>query len=299
MTFQQLYYLLEVEKTGSFSTAAKRLFVTQSTISNTVASLEKEIGNPIFIRGKKVLTLSPTGEEVLAHAKRICESHKYLTTGKRTHNPALRIGSVGFPPARNAFVQLIEENADRDDISFVFHDGRNRDFEEELLAYRMDVAVAMFIENTVEKTLENFRKKGLYYEKLITLPGAICIGPGHRLYEAPELSVEDFKNDWFIAVPSRAVRRRGSGTMHLPGAGERTIGSSHGDVRKSLLQRGVGYTMTYMHSKKEREQGSLRYIPIPGLYYSFFVFYDHMHPITPEISRFLELLREHSSEYII
>ena len=42
MTFQQLQYLLEVNRTGSFTTAAKNLFVTQSSVSNAITSLEKE-----------------------------------------------------------------------------------------------------------------------------------------------------------------------------------------------------------------------------------------------------------------
>ena len=112
MTFQQLYYLLEVEKTGSFSMAAKKMFVTQSTISNAVAGLEKEVGSPIFVRGKKALTLTPEGMEIIAHAKRICESHKYITTGEHTQKPVFCIGSNGFSPVRKAFVQLVEENKD-------------------------------------------------------------------------------------------------------------------------------------------------------------------------------------------
>ena len=55
MTIQQLTYLLEVYKAGSFSVAAKNLFITQSAISNAVIALEKEIDSPIFIRSKKGL----------------------------------------------------------------------------------------------------------------------------------------------------------------------------------------------------------------------------------------------------
>ena len=201
MTFQQLYYLLEVEKTGSFSLAAKKMFVTQSTISNAVAGLEKEVGSPIFVHGKKALTLTPVGEEILAHAKRICESHKYITTGERTESPVVSIGSNSFAPVRKAFVQLVEENRDREDIQFLYHDARNKSFEDELLAYRMDIAVAMFTNASAPRHEESFRKRGLCYEKLITLPGAICIGPGHRLYLKEIVTLEDLNNDRFFELP--------------------------------------------------------------------------------------------------
>lgn len=294
MTFQQLYYLLEVEKTGSFSLAAKKLFVTQSTISNAVSSLEKEIGSPIFIRGKKALALTPSGEEVVAHAKRICESHKYITTGERSQNPKLRIGSNSFAPVRSAFVQMVEENRDRKDIQFVYHDARNKNLEDELLAYRMDVAVAMFINFHTAQKEDHFRKKGLHYEKLITLPGAICIGPGHRLYNTPEFSIDELKNDRIIELPSKSVSK-----LYLPSSTAKSIGTHHSEARRELLNRGLGYMLTYMHSREQQKTNQLRYVPVPGLSYTFYVFYDRLHPMTPEISRFLELLRENVKNYTI
>ena len=294
MTFQQLYYLIEVEKTGSFSQAAKNLFVTQSTISNGVASLEKEVGSPIFIRGKKALTLTPTGEEILAHAKRICESHKYITTGERSQQPAVSIGSNSFSPVRNAFVQLVAENQDRLDIRFIYHDGRNKNFEDELLAYRMDVAVAMFTISSAERHEDRFRKKGLQYEKLITLPGAICIGPGHRLYHEEKITLEDLKNDWFIELPSKNASRKLLKTESVS-----SIGSTHPEARRDLLHRGLGYSLTYMHSRKERENSQLRYIEVPELAYAFYAFYDSLRPLRPEVRRFLEMLRENVANYIL
>lgn len=294
MTFQQLYYLLEVEKTGSFSIAAKKLFVTQSTISNAVASLEKEVGSPIFIRGKKALTLTPTGVEILSHAKRICESHKYITTGKRSQSPVVSIGSKGFSPARNAFVQLVEENRDRDDIRFVLHDARGKNFEEELLAYRMDVAVAMFTAVSLPRQEENFRKKGLYYEKLITVPGAICIGPGHRLYHQEKVTLQDLKNDPLIELPSKLVSRN---VLQLHDS--KSIGTTYQDARRDLLLKGLGYTLTHMHSAEERKVSPMRYIEIPELTYTFCVFYDSLRPLRPEVRRFLEILRENVANYIL
>ncbi len=299
MTFQQLYYLLEVEKTGSFSLAAKNLYVTQSTISNAVSGLEKEVGGPIFIRGKKALSLTALGETVIAHAKRICESHKYITTGEKKRDPMLRIGSPGFVPARSAFLQLVEENRNNPNIQFVYHDARNKNFVEELLACRMDVAVAMYTTPSVAKNEENFRKKGFYYEKLITLPAAVCIGPGHRLYEVPEFSLEELKNDRFVELPSRPVTRKESLKTILPLDETKSIGTTHADVRKELLLRGLGYTLTYMHSAEERVASKLRYVPIPGLEYNFYVFYDSLQPLTPEIERFLTLLKENVAKYTL
>ena len=120
MTIQQLTYLLEVHKTGSISAAAKNLIISQSAVSNAVLTLEKEIGAPIFIRGQNGLTLTTQGEDVIRHAKRICESVQHLTGKKEERKKSVRVGCSNFDPANQAFVRLLEECQDVSDIEFSF-----------------------------------------------------------------------------------------------------------------------------------------------------------------------------------
>ena len=44
MTFEQLNYVIEVSKTGSINKAAVNLFVSQSSLSQAIQNLEKELG---------------------------------------------------------------------------------------------------------------------------------------------------------------------------------------------------------------------------------------------------------------
>lgn len=50
---------------GSFTLAAKSLFVTQSAVSRQVKLLEEALGQPLLIRGHHKLDLTPTGRELL------------------------------------------------------------------------------------------------------------------------------------------------------------------------------------------------------------------------------------------
>ena len=50
MTVQQCRYVIEIAKTGSFSEAAKQLFVAQSSLSVSIKALEGELGIKIFER---------------------------------------------------------------------------------------------------------------------------------------------------------------------------------------------------------------------------------------------------------
>lgn len=299
MTFQQLYYLLEVEKTGSFSQAAKNLFITQSTISNAVASLEKETGSPIFVRGKKNLIPTPSGEEIIAHAKRICESHRYITARDKPQKAMVRIGGIGFQPVNTAFMRLLAENRGRDDIQFALYDGRNRHFTEELLSFRMDLAVAMFFSPYEERTEATFHQKKLCYEKLISIPASICIGPGHRFYDAPNICLQDLKNDNMIELPGKPVNRSDVVKAYIPTDPKRTILVCNSSVRNEILRQGLGYTVTHMRSAKQRATTDLQYIPIEGLSYGVYAFYDPLHPLSPETARYLALLKEEIAAYVI
>ena len=57
MTLQQLKYIIEIVNSGSMSEAAKRLFISQPSLSNSVKELEKEVGIEIFLRTNKGISL--------------------------------------------------------------------------------------------------------------------------------------------------------------------------------------------------------------------------------------------------
>ena len=64
-------YFLEIAKQRSISKAAERLFVSQSTLSQFLLNLEKEVGTNLFERGKQELVLTSAGAKYLAGAAEI------------------------------------------------------------------------------------------------------------------------------------------------------------------------------------------------------------------------------------
>ncbi|HEX6997995.1 MAG TPA: LysR family transcriptional regulator [Gammaproteobacteria bacterium] len=59
---------LSVVAAGNFVKAAERLFVTQSTVSARIQSLEQELGCQLFVRNKAGTTLTPAGRQFQKHA---------------------------------------------------------------------------------------------------------------------------------------------------------------------------------------------------------------------------------------
>ena len=69
MELEQLRMFLAVAECGSFSEAAKRLFVSHSTTSRAVAALEAELGTTLLRRSSRSVTLTPAGEVLVERAK--------------------------------------------------------------------------------------------------------------------------------------------------------------------------------------------------------------------------------------
>ena len=69
MNLKQLEAFVHVAEGGSFSKAAKELFLTQPTVSAHISSLEKELNVRLFIRNTKEVNLSDDGRELYKYAK--------------------------------------------------------------------------------------------------------------------------------------------------------------------------------------------------------------------------------------
>lgn len=69
MDIDQVRTFLAVAANGSFLEAAKRLHVTQSTVSARIQNLEEYLGTKLFIRNRSGANLTPTGRRFLRHAK--------------------------------------------------------------------------------------------------------------------------------------------------------------------------------------------------------------------------------------
>lgn len=74
MDIQLAKTFLEIMSAGSLIEAAKRLHVTQTTVTARVQNLEKELGCKLFVRNRSGANLTQDGERFVEHAKRLVES---------------------------------------------------------------------------------------------------------------------------------------------------------------------------------------------------------------------------------
>ena len=88
MEFKQLEAFVAVVDYGSFSEAARRLYLTQPTISAHIRSLEEELHSKLIIRTTKKTTVTTSGYQLYDSAVRMLEIRNNLLnnfTGAQKH----------------------------------------------------------------------------------------------------------------------------------------------------------------------------------------------------------------------
>ncbi len=73
MNTEELKTFIFLSKVKNFTLAAEQLFIAQSTVTNRISELEKEVGKKLFSRGSKTVKLTEAGEIFLRYAERILE----------------------------------------------------------------------------------------------------------------------------------------------------------------------------------------------------------------------------------
>lgn len=73
MNTEELKTFIFLSKVKNFTLAAEQLFIAQSTVTNRISELEKEVGKKLFTRGSKTVKLTEAGEIFLRYAERILE----------------------------------------------------------------------------------------------------------------------------------------------------------------------------------------------------------------------------------
>ena len=79
--------------TGSFSEAARQLFITQSAVSQSISGLEEKTGNALFIRSTRSVKLTDEGQMLFSHIE---QAYNFIRAaeGKLQEMKTLGLGEI-------------------------------------------------------------------------------------------------------------------------------------------------------------------------------------------------------------
>lgn len=73
MNTEEIKTFVLLSKVKNFTLAAEQMFIAQSTVTNRISELEKEVGKRLFSRASKSVTLTEEGKIFLKYAERMLE----------------------------------------------------------------------------------------------------------------------------------------------------------------------------------------------------------------------------------
>lgn len=205
MTTKELLYVKTVAEEKSISKAARRLFMAQPSLSQSIQRIEEGLGTPLFNRTNSGLTLTFAGERYCHMATQILKMYEdfeleisdinNLRTGRVHIGITNHLGTLMLAPVLPRYREICSY------IELYIHEENTADLERMLLSGEIDFAIMHAPGETAPSQLE--------YDILGRDPFVAAIAPNHPLtekaiekpgYPYPVLDLKLLKDEPFLML---------------------------------------------------------------------------------------------------
>lgn len=201
MELRHLRYFEALAAELSFTRAAEKVHVTQSTLSHQIKQLEQEVGHALFERVGKRVIMTEAGEAFLAYAMRalreVDKGLRHLSDAAAPLTGTLRIGTTHtfnlnlIPTCMATF--LAKNPSMRVTVAELYA----RDVEAELLEGRIDVGIGYDPSNSEHCTFEP-----LYTEEM-----AMVVAPDHPLAGRKRIRMAELHGQRLVLATQHTMTR--------------------------------------------------------------------------------------------
>lgn len=265
MNLKQLEAFVQVAEGGSFSKAAKQLFLTQPTISAHISSLEKELNARLFVRNTKEVKLSDDGKDLYRYARQMIDLQKKIeerfSTGKEESKHLITIAASTIP-AQYLLPKILlkfNEKYPKEQVKLIETDSTQ--VITQIIDHMVDVG---FTGTVLEK--KHCKYIPFYKDELVV------ITPNTEKYQGLYQNLGDIS---WISEERLIMREEGSGTRKEAGKQLRAAGinldklkiiasiENQETIKKSVKQ-GMGISViSKLAAADEVKYGDLLTFPIP------------------------------------
>lgn len=197
---RRLKVLREVAQAGSFSGAAERLFLSQSAVSQQVATLEREVGMTLLDRTHNGPVLTDAGRILVEHADaviaRLDEAERELAAIAGLDAGQLRVASFPSASATLLTSAVSEFTRHYPQVKLTVAEGEPEDTLPRLRAGEVDLALVFdypSIPSEVDRDIER--------TPLLTESMYVALPTDHRLANAAKVRLSDLGDEpWLCGV---------------------------------------------------------------------------------------------------
>lgn len=194
MELHQLRYMTAVARLRHFSRAAEQCHVSQPSLSQQIAKLEDELGEPLFVRARRAVKLTPAGEVFLPRALRILEEVDHAKREAQDAGQLLRgVVNVGVLPTIAPFLLpgiIAAFSRQYPGVEIVVHEDTTAHLIQLAVEHEIDFAIASA--PIADKRLE---VRELFTEELL-----LAVPPGHPLARRRSVKTTDLETERFIVM---------------------------------------------------------------------------------------------------
>lgn len=145
LNYHHLLYFWAVARAGHLTRAAEHLRLSQSALSTQIRQLEERLGQPLFLRQGRTLTLTEAGRIALEYAETIVGAgHELVGTlreGRASTRQVIRVGAVATL-SRNFQRAFLTPLLDREGVSLVLQSATLTELLARLRTHQLDLLLA-------------------------------------------------------------------------------------------------------------------------------------------------------------
>lgn len=288
MTLRQLEAFLAVAREGSFSRAARRIHLSQPTLSEHVAELERELGARLFIRTGRGIGLTEPGRIFEGYASRavttLADARRAMQELDGLQRGSLVVGASTTPGTYLLPGVIARFRAQHPGIEFRLELGNSREIEERVQSNELDLGVVGGHELVRG---ERCVAAGVVDELVLV------VAPTHRWASSRGLAPEKLGEEpLLVREEGSATRRVTERTLQQAGVTVR-IGMelAHTEAVKQAVMAGLGVAFVSVYAVRgEVDAGRLCRVPVRGLriHRHFHVIHNEARTLTASARAFLE-----------
>ena len=195
MTLTQLKYVITVAEEKSINEAAKKLFISQPSLSAAIKEIEEEIGLTIFRRNNKGVIITPEGEEFAGYARQVVEQYRLIETKyveKENTRKKFGVSTQHYTFAVNAFVELVKQFG-MEEYEFAIRETKTYEVIEDVKNFKSEIGI-LYLNEFNQKVLNKlFSEYSLEFYPILECGIYVYMWKGHPLAKCQEVSLKELE----------------------------------------------------------------------------------------------------------
>ena len=268
MTLKQILYVRAVSKAGSIGKAAEALFISQSSLSESIQNLEREYDMVLFERTSRGISLTRQGEEVLKDTQLLSNIYQDLDDkykNRKSDREHFSVSSLHHVSGIDAFEHIVSQPKNQK-YHLGYFEGNMDQVLQDVETNRSDVGVLFFTSDSRSTIIKACNRRNIFFQHMKYDLLHIYVHKTHPLAGRGSVTLAEIQQHPFISYeechPSSA---RFTPTRRQWDPQQQIISVSDRAMAYSVLALGSAYVTGSGYLTQEDCRRSLVTAPITDL----------------------------------